>query len=295
LFGYITPYKQELKVREYDLFKGYYCGLCKTLGKEFNQATRFGLNYDLTFLAILLSSLDEDRDTIKSEVCIANPFRKKPVIQTNKHIKYTACISSMLIYFKLLDDWKDEKSLLALVAMIGYILPLRKSKRLYKDKYESIKKQLAKLNELEKNKCDRIDESADAFAKLMEDIAISPFITDENTTRILKWIGYNMGRWIYILDGFNDIERDIKNKNYNPILLQYKYTDKEEINDFIDRIKEPIEFTLTYTLDNIGKSFELLNIKYNRGILDNIVYMGTRFKMEQIISKKELNRYEESI
>ncbi|EOD01376.1 hypothetical protein L21TH_0597 [Caldisalinibacter kiritimatiensis] len=285
MFGYVTPHKAELKVKEYNLFKGYYCGLCKALGKEFNQLVRFGLNYDITFLGLLLSSLDERKETIRPENCIAAPFKKKPIVQPNKYIEYAANISVILFYFKLLDDWKDEKSLKALVASTAYLLPVYKAKKVYKDKYISIKSDLKRLTELEKKKCKSIDESADAFARLMGTIAVPNFIKDEKTSRVLNWLGYNLGRWIYILDAFNDIEKDIKKNNYNPILLQYNYKNNESVGQFINRVKEPIEFTLTFTLDNIAKSYELLDVKRNRSIIENIIYMGTRHKMQQILYK----------
>ncbi|WP_420834480.1 DUF5685 family protein [Caloranaerobacter azorensis] len=285
LFGYITPYKDELKVREYNTFKAYYCGLCKTLGSEFNQIVRFGLNYDFTFLGLLLSSLDEKRDKIKYESCIANPFQKKPIVMKNKYISYSAYISVILVYYKLLDDWKDERKLLSLMGMIPFIFPKNKAKYVFKEKYFAIKNNLDKLAKLEEEKCDIIDESADVFGKLMEEIAAFPFINDDKTIRILRWLGYNLGRFIYVLDAFNDIEKDIKENNYNPILLQYKYNPEEELEKFLSRVRNPIEFTLTFTLDNLAKSYELLDIKYNKSIIENIVYMGTRRKMMQILEK----------
>ncbi len=290
MFGYVTPYKDELKVREYNTFKAYYCGLCKTLGSEFNQVVRFGLNYDFTFLGLLLSSLDEERDKIKFEGCIANPFKKKPIIVKNKNLSYSAYISVILVYYKLLDDWKDERNLLSLMGMIPFIFPKNKAKNVFEDKYLAVVNNLDKLAKLEKEKCDIIDESADVFGKLMEEIAASPFISDDRTIRVLRWLGYNLGRFIYVLDAFNDIEKDVKEGNYNPILLQYKYNLEEGLESFINRVREPIEFTLTFTLDNLAKSYELLDIKYNRSIIENIVYMGTRQKMMQILKKRSCKK-----
>lgn len=285
LFGYVFPYKEELKIKEYNVFKGYYCGLCKVLGKEFNQLVRLGLNYDLTFLALLLSSLNDERDVVRAEGCITNPIKKKPIVQSNIYLQYSAHMGIVLAYFKLLDDWKDEKSVKALLALLAYLLPVRKVKKAYNKKFNSIKKYLDQLSSLENNRCRVIDESAHTFAKLMGELAVPPFIEDESKKRVLTWLGYNLGRWIYILDAFNDIERDIKNNNYNPIILQYEYNENENIEDFKTRVKEPIEFSLIYTLENIAKSFELLDIKYNKGLLENIIYIGTRHKMDMIMGK----------
>ncbi|WP_026894043.1 DUF5685 family protein [Clostridiisalibacter paucivorans] len=282
MFGYVFPYKDELKVREYNMFKGYYCGLCKTIGSEFNQFIRMGLNYDITFLSILLSSIQKERPKIVSQGCIINPIKKKPVVLYNESMLYSAHMGNILTYFKLLDDWRDEKSIKSLIFMLPYRLSIKKSLYLYNDKYKEVKRCINELSKLEKLNCDIIDKSADTFGKLMEVLADPPYITDESTKRILKWLGYNLGRWIYILDAFNDMELDINKKNYNPILLQYKYAG-EEIELFKDRVKEDILFSLTFTLENMGKSFELLDINYNKGILENILYLGTRKKMEKIL------------
>jgi len=295
LFGYVTPYKSELKVREYDIFKAYYCGLCKTLGKEFNTLVRLGLNYDLTFLALLLSSIEESRETITREGCIVNPIKKKPIVNTNRSLVYTSNISIVLIYYKLLDDWKDDKSVKSLVCTIPFIMPLKKANNVYNKKVTVIKEFLTKLAELEKSKCSRVDEAADTFGKLMEAISVPDYIEDSRTERVLRWIGYNLGRWIYILDAFNDLEEDIKNKNYNPIILQYGYNKNESIDSFKSRVIAPIEFSLTMSLEAIAKSCELLDIRKNRSIIENIVYMGTRYKMESILNKRECRKNEKSI
>ena len=295
LFGYVTPYKSELKIKEYEMFKANYCGLCKTMGKEFNQFVRFGLNYDLNFLALLLSSIEEDRYKIKSEACIANPIKKKPVVDTNKHLEYTSHISIILIYFKLIDDWKDERSIKSLLALIPFYSPVSKSKKKFKEKYEKIKYCLGLLSEIENEKSPVIDKAADTFGQLMEEISVPQYISDENTKKILRWLGYNLGRWIYILDAFNDIEKDLKKKCYNPILLQYNYNSEINIIDFRSKVRADIEFSLTLTLDNIAKSFELLNIKSNKEVLENIIYLGMRNRMEKILDKGDENNCERSL
>ena len=289
------PYKSEMKIKDYNMFRGYYCGLCKTLGKNYNQLVRMGLNYDLSFLAITLSSLEEDRDTVKFESCISTPLKKKMIVDTNRSLEYTSNISIILIYFKLLDDWKDEKSIKSLLANIPFSISIRKAKKHCNSKYVDISRKINELSKLENDNCEIVDEVADKFGRLMESIAIPDFIEDESTRRILKSLGYNLGRWIYILDAFDDIESDIKSGSYNPILLQYQYKEGENINLFLERIKDSMEFSFIFTLENISKSFELLNIKHNRAILENIIYMGMRSRMDNIFNKKGGKEFEKSI
>ena len=101
MFGYVNAYKDLLRVCDYNVFRGYYCGLCKQLGKSFNQLTRVGLSYDMTFLAILMSSLDEGKPEMNLENCIAHPLSKRPVIHNDQGISYSADMSILLTYWHL--------------------------------------------------------------------------------------------------------------------------------------------------------------------------------------------------
>ena len=55
MFGYVRPPLSALPEAEQARFRRIYCGLCHTLGQRYGGASRFILNYDLTYLAILLS------------------------------------------------------------------------------------------------------------------------------------------------------------------------------------------------------------------------------------------------
>lgn len=291
----MTPYKSEMKIKEYNMFRAYYCGLCKTMGSEYNQLTRMGLNYDLSFLSLLLSSLEKDLDKVRIEKCIAHPISKRMVVEENESLKYTSSISIMLIYFKLLDDWKDDRSVKSLLANIPFSRAVKKAQRQEGEKFKIIREKLDDLSKLEEDKCAEIDEVAHDFAKLMEKISSPDFIKDKDTRRILGVLGYNLGRWIYILDAFDDLEEDMRDKTYNALLLQHNYREGDDIEAFIEKVKPSIEFSLTLTLENIAKSFELLEIRHNREILENIIYLGMRSKMDRIFNEKGGENIEQSI
>ena len=276
MFGYIVPCKHKISEDDYNLFRAYYCRLCKQLGKNFGHMVRISLSYDFTFLAVLLSSLKDYDNNINKETCIANPFKKKSVIANNEAINYCAYMNFIFAYFNHLDRWRDNKSVGSLLTTLLFYFPLRKVKKHYYNKYHSIKQKLDKLYTLEYEKCDIIDKVSDIFAKVTEEIFVPDFIKDKDKKRILGWIGYNIGRWIYIVDALDDLEEDVKNKNYNSILLQYKYNKDEVIADFKDRIKESMEMSLVFTAENIAKGFELLDIKKNKGIIENIIYQGLK-------------------
>lgn len=269
MFGYVNVYKDLLRVCDYNIFRGYYCGLCKQLGNTFNQLTRFGLSYDMTFLAILISSLDEGKLDVKSQNCIAHPLSKRNVIHNDKGIMYSAEISIILTYLKFKDDWYDEKSLKSL-AGIFYHFPNKKAIKKHKDKYKMIQEYMNKLSLLEKENCSNVDEVADCFGKILEIV-----FDKENCNRALAWLGYHIGRFIYITDAYNDIERDIKNKNYNPFVAKFgKELDKSQLNEIV---KNSLEFTLS----EVSNAYNLLDIKKNKELLDNIIYLGLRQNVDK--------------
>lgn len=111
MFGYVTPDKPELKIKEFELFRAYYCGLCKTMGRSSGILSRFALNYDSVFLALILSSLCRENVRIEKEICFANPVKKKYVARESKSLEYAADINIMLMYYKFKDNWADEKML----------------------------------------------------------------------------------------------------------------------------------------------------------------------------------------
>jgi hypothetical protein len=290
MFGYVFPDKPEMKIKEFELFRAYYCGLCKSIGRNCGQVSRFTLNYDCSFLSIVLSSLKGDPESIKPEKCIAHPLNKRLMVGESNVLEYVSYINIMLSYYKLLDDYNDEGSIKHKGLMIPLKPAFKKALKQYPKKGDVITKRLDELSAIEKSGCKSIDEAADPFAKLTGDMFMyEPLCTDENTKKALSWFGYNIGKWIYIIDAYDDIEKDIKNKSFNPILLSFCYNNEKAI-DFKNKVKDNIKFTLTYTLSEVGKAFELLEIKKNREIIENIVYGGMYKKTLQIINKGEKDK-----
>jgi hypothetical protein len=142
---------------------------------------------------------------------------------------------------------------------------------------------LDELSSIEKQCCRSMDMAAEPFAKLTEELfAYKPLCSDDDTERKFRWFGYNIGKWIYLLDAYNDIDDDVKDKNYNPLLIQFEY-DNGDINKFKEGIKDNVSFTLTYTLSEVGRMFELMDIKKNKSILENIIYGGMYKKTLRIL------------
>lgn len=282
MFGYITICKENISKDGYNTFKSYYCGLCKTTGKRCSQSARLGLSYDMTFLAMVLSAIGSKSPEIRNSRCILHPFRENSCIENDIQTDYAADMGVILTYLKLLDDWKDERSIKSLLTMILFKRGEVKAKKRYPKIYNKIRMCLDDLSNLEKEDCDEIDKTADCFARILKILFTPDFIEDKNDKRILEWLGYNIGRWIYVIDAYNDIEKDFKNKSYNTFISKNKGKTYKEIKE---AVSEKLKVSLTFTLENAASAYNLLDIKRNKEVLDNIIYSSLKAKQDFILGE----------
>ena len=243
--------------------------------------SRLGLSYDITFLFIVLSSVTDSSYDEKYESCIAHPIKKISYIRDTKVADYCAKMAGLLSYEKCLDDWNDEKSLKAVLGIIMYRKAYKKAYKVYNQVSVFIKNQLKELSEIEKNNVFDIDMAADKFAKVLSRLFTPDFIDDKDTKRQLEWFGYNVGRWIYIIDAIADIRDDYKKGRYNPLLCN----EVADIEKYCSEICKKEEFTLTFNLENIASTFDLMKLHKNSKLLKKIVYISLPQKQEQILKQ----------
>lgn len=268
MFGYVNICKDELKIKEHRLFSAYYCGLCKRQGKICGSLSRLILSYDFTVLTLLLDSLSEEKPEVYAGRCALHPFKKRAIVAKSNNMDYCAQMSVALAYYKALDD-KEDEGLSIKSAALSLKGAVRKIKKLYPDKLKNIEKYLAEISEAEKRGEKQIDLPAGAFGHLMAEL----FCADDKENRALYEFGYNIGRWIYVIDAIDDFEKDIKKGRYNP------FNSAEEIKEQ--------ETAVWYNLSAAAAAYELLDIKRNKSILDNIVYMGLKNATERVLKEKE--------
>ena len=288
MFGYIKPYKPEMKIKDYDVFKAYYCGLCKEIGRKYGEISRLTLNYELTYLAIFLSALSDEEICIREESCVANPFKKKPIIKENPYIAYAADMNAILMYYKFLDDKEDDKSLNATLLEPFFKTKFRKSYKSYSKKAEKIKGYLEVLKSLEETKCSSVDVASEPFANVMKEVFLIDDlkIGDEDYAKVGQ-IAYHLGRFVYILDAYDDLKNDLENGSYNPFIYQYNLSydkmQEDELEPMLEEIKEWTKFNLTFTLSTIVKLYEQLKLKKNVGIIDNIFRIGLYMEFMRVM------------
>lgn len=229
MFGYVRPYTPELKIRENELYKAVYCGLCKTMGRHTGSLSRITLSYDATFFALVLASLNGEKFKVKKEKCGLNPFKKKLAAQENETLKFCAASSAHLTYYSLLDKIADSRGIKKL--FYKTLLPKakkikEKGKKIYPFDDKTAESILEKLSENERTKNPSLDSGADIFGELLAYYFRSG--SPDGKKNSAEIIGRNTGRFVYACDALDDIEKDRKKGNYNPFL--YMKTDEKTMH-----------------------------------------------------------------
>lgn len=288
MFGYITPLKSELKIREYEMFRAYYCGVCMHIKENFGNIPRLALNYDMAFLGLLLDALHDESSNIEFKKCMAHPLKNKPMIMGNKALEYTAAMNVSLVYYKLIDDVNDDKSLKSKLESIALSPYKRKFNRNVTNINDIIEENLNILSNLERDKnFSSIDEIAHPFslivAKILE-LYPENFEGDNKELRYeLYDLGYALGKWIYLIDALDDLKEDMEKNKFNPINFLYNKENKN-YEEFLNEIKTRIEFTILNCGCNCKEALDKLPLKRNREILENIISLGMMDKYEKIIN-----------
>lgn len=280
MFGYIKPLKDELKVREYEQFKACYCALCHTLKKEYGTFSRIILNYDFTFLAMLLWD-GYDPPRFRCSRCIASPIRKKKRCLTNPSLQICAGYSVILAWWKLKDTVKDERFFKSLGDRLLLLLLRRsyhKASITFSEFEKSVQQNLNALSILEKTGSTSLDACADKFARITG--ALSSEVKDLAKRRPLEQLLYHTGRYIYIVDACDDLKEDAAARRYNPISARYQLA----AGVLTDEAREALESTLKHSCGLIGTAYELLPRNDWSTILENIIYLGMPGVANRVLS-----------
>ena len=111
MFGYIVPLTGELKVRELNVYRAYYCGLCKALKSEYRKTAV--LNFDSVFLYLLADGLRGEAGEPQMEKCALHPVKRRPAIVTPA-AGYAADINILMAYYSAEDHVRDGRRACAL-------------------------------------------------------------------------------------------------------------------------------------------------------------------------------------
>lgn len=278
MFGYIIVNRQEMKLRDFETYQSYYCGFCRKLKERYKARGQLTLSYDMTFLILLLKGLYEETDQMGECKCIAHPLEKHTT-RVNRFTDYAADMNIILTYYHCMDDWQDERKLLKK----GYAGILKKSFRAaelkYPEKADMIARQLRQIGEYEKTGERDLDRVAGCFGNIMAEIfACSKDEWEEE----LRTMGFFLGKFIYLMDAYEDVEKDRKKHQYNPLAESFGK----------EGFEEACSSMLNMMMSECAREFEKLPILQNAEILRNILYSGVWVKHAAIWQKRIRTREE---
>lgn len=289
MFGYVVVDKPSLRVREFDYYRATYCGLCHAMGKCTGCVSRLTLSYDVTFFALVREMLEGTKVEFEKKRCPRHIIKPINTVVVNEPLEYSAYVGGILTSQKIVDNINDEsgvKKKLAQFLRLFFSKMEKESMFGLPDLYDIVGEKLQALKDVEDNQVSSIDVPADIFGELMSEILSFGLKNDKKL--IAKNVGKRIGRWIYIVDAFDDYVKDREVGSYNPFVLLYNGEDFSEDN--LISISKMLEAELALAFSAI----ELIDDsdKNREEIVKNILCLGMPASVERVCKKLAKNKTE---
>ena len=281
MFGYVKPYTPDLRMREWEQYRGVYCTLCKRLGRRYGLLARMTLNYDFTFLALFHMALLPEKPEFAKSRCSFFPLRRCLRCQNTGAVDEAADLAVLMLAEKCRDDREDERFFRRMAAGLALLLLRRARKKAAAAQPDAAAAMLiyTQAQRAAERDCASLDAAAHPTAELMQKLLLPFARGDAAAERILSRFGYCFGRWIYLADALDDRERDRAAGRFNPFLLTETADDGETVSR--------AEQTLEASLAECCAAYELLDIAHFDGILRNVLYAGMPHTQKKIAANKE--------
>lgn len=274
MFGYLVADTAHLEQWQLDRYKSVYCGLCRTLCSRHGLAAGLTLNYDLTFLILLLSSLYEPTEESGAEKCIRHPAEPHTWVKS-EITDYAADLNVALAYLKCLDNWTDDGSFAALAE--GRLLKKagEKCRTQYPRQYAAMKDAMERIWTLEKSGIEDADAAASAFGDFMAEALV---YREDRWSDTLRSMGKALGQFVYVMDAVVDLDGDVRRGRYNPFRRDYGLDNEQQFRDILKVLLSECVFY-----------FDKLPLVQDASILKNILCFGLWQQFEAKYRKKKGN------
>lgn len=290
MFGYVKTDKPEMKIKEYETYRGLYCSLCKAMGKHFGALSRLILSYDITFLVLTRLSFSCTLPSFQGGRCPFNPSKKcNYCCNAEEELRYASAVSIMMFYFKVRDNISDGsvlKKILMYLLLPWASLKYKKAKKMYGETAKIIEECMAKQGETEKKNSALTDEAAHYSAEALG--KITAYNMNDPEGHIYRF-GYGVGKWVYLTDAFDDIEKDIKSKSYNVFVNKYNLKNAGLTEEIKDEITGTINMSSSVFID----AYENIETKTMKPIMENIIYEGMHKSLDRILKGENKDKKSE--
>ena len=275
MFGNITINRRELKVKDLETYEAFYCGLCRILRSEYGLKGSATLTYDMTFVGMLLSSLYEEPAGEAEGSCPVNPLKRHVRLAETDALHYAADLNVMIAYHNYADNWIDEKKIGSLNMVHLLHRKYEKLAAKYPGIHKAMKEYVHKLHLVEAENSQDMEAAANLTGELFGKLFCWK---DDMWSPALYELGFCMGKFIYLMDAYADVEKDSKNGNYNPLIRL-----RESDEAFDDKTAEYLQLIMARGC----RAFETLPILEYGEILRNILYAGVWVNFTKIRQERE--------
>ena len=283
----MKPVIKELLVKEYEFYKATYCGICRAMKKHTGLLSNVTLTYDSVFLALVRMAYIDDA-SIKTRMgrCELHPVKKRCILCDNEALEYTADAFAVLTYYKLLDDITDEKLIKRSAVRALKPISAHARKRAGLSELDEIARdKLARIKELEDERCPSVDIPAGIFGELLGEIFAHGL--DGNDRLVTYTLGYHLARFIYAADAAEDYDKDVRSGSYNPYAVLYggaPLSDENRASIKCALLLECREIESAVNLISFGNKITAENI------VRNIIYLGLVKRIEFLDGCRECER-----
>lgn len=276
MFGYIVTNQKEMKPEDVKRYQAFCCGLCRALKERYGKIGQATLNYDMIFLTILLNALYEPDYRHERHICMIHPTKMHDMY-LNEISDYTADMGILLSYYNLMDDWKDDRNAKsrAMAKLLGRHYGDLKNQ--YPRQVRAVEDYIRELTVCETEGDFSLDRAAGLTGTMMAEIMLWK---EDAWEKDLRRMGFFLGKFIYLMDAYEDVIADCKSGSYNPWKQYYH-------NETGAKFNQRVEDTLNLMMAEAAKAFEKLPIIQDVDILRNILYAGSWNKFEQMKRKRE--------
>ena len=260
MFGYVEANKKQLTSEEERLYRGYYCGLCRSLRRQFGTVGRLTLNYDITFMALFLADLYDEEGTGMEFRCAVHPRKPQYEIETGV-LDYAAAMNILLAYYNLQDNWEDDKNVAARNAARRLRKFLPEIAQKFPAQAEGVRREIEAMRREESRLPREADTAANISGRLLGHLFV---YRKDHWSEDCRKLGEAIGRFVYWMDAYEDLEKDRERGRYNPFILLADNPDYEQ------RVHE----MLTGALGEAAVILERLPLVEHLSLLRNIIYSG---------------------
>lgn len=293
MLGYVKAFKPEMKIKDYELYRGIYCSLCRALGRNYSPIAQLFLSYDFAFAAVLRLAAMNTGCSFSKKRCPYNPAKKCMICSSREELDFCSHALIITVYYKIIDNLHDKGFKSRFIACLLYpIVGLmhKKAARLAPDVEKIIGSSMKKQAETEKKSGVCLDEAAHESAHALGKVMALGFEGGQKNS--LYTLGYMIGRYVYILDAADDLEDDLKSGSFNPFKAEYvDIKNEKNRKEFAERVRGILNLTQCEALEALD-AFEK---KRFGDILENIILEGLTFSGESMLKKYQPETEEKTV